>query len=214
MLFPVVLPQQETVLKAAITANLEPGITSVNLPQIEGDTMNATDMLPADKLSILKGIAAQHNTDPNLILAIGQLETGWGKLGDGRRGMYTGYGSFDSGSDYTKAGFEKQVAGTASKMSAWGIGPGEVTRERLAAGNAGLLPTGIYATDHKWPDKVFSIYKQIVDDSGDIKAADGVVISSDKQESISSGSGSSKKGYVFLGGCMLLTVGILAGVMK
>jgi hypothetical protein len=126
--------------------------------------------------------------------------------------MYTGYGSYDSGSDYSKAGFDKQVAGTARKMQAWGITPGHVTLARLQAGNNGLLPTGIYATDHAWPNKIYEIYRGIVDD-GSVKAAD--VSEPDPGGDGSSLTKSSKtKSYVFAGICGAFLVAVLGGVLK
>ena len=104
--------------------------------------------------------AAQYNVDPALILAIGQHETGWGKLGDGRKGMYLGYGSYDSGSDYSKAGLDSQVRGVARKLNSWGMSRGNVTLDRLRQGNAGAFPSGIYATDKGWPEKVWKYYQQ------------------------------------------------------
>jgi len=105
-------------------------------------------------------LAQKYNVDPALILAIGEQETNWGKSGDGKKGMYTGYGSYDSGSDYTKAGLEKQVEGTVKKMLAWGMSPGNVSFDRLNQGNKGNLPTGIYATDGNWQNSVWNLYKE------------------------------------------------------
>ena len=120
-------------------------------------------MLTELELKNLYNISLQKGADPKLVLAIGWLETNWGRLGDGKKGMYTGYGSFDSGSDYSYSGFTNQVYGTAGKMAAWGLAPGEVTLEKLQLGNSGVLPTGIYATDTAWPEKVWNIYNQIIE---------------------------------------------------
>ncbi len=177
--------------------------------------MLATDLLPSDKLNILQAIAADFNTDANLILAIGQHETGWGKLGDGVNGMYTGYGSYNSGSDYTKAGFETQVSGTARKMAAWGIRPGRVSLNILKDGNNGLLPTGIYATDHRWPDKVYSIYKSIIDNSSATNDSESIdpAPGSASQAKLIPGSDKSK-GYLFLGICAGFSLFVFMGVLK
>jgi len=105
-------------------------------------------------------LAQKYNVDPALILAIGEQETNWGKSGDGKNGMYTGYGSYDSGSDYTKAGLEQQVEGTVKKMLAWGMTPGNVSFDKLNQGNKGNLPTGIYATDDNWQNSVWNLYKE------------------------------------------------------
>lgn len=121
--------------------------------------MDASQMLNPMQLESVYKIAGQYNVDPKLILAIGWHETQWGRLGDGTSGMYTGYGSYDSGSDYSLAGFESQVKGTAQKMKSWGMTPGSVTLDRLILGNTGQLPSGIYATDQNWPNAVFNIYK-------------------------------------------------------
>ena len=123
--------------------------------------MQASEMLDPLQLGTLFNIAKQYNVDPNLILAIGWHETNWGRAGDGTKGMYTGYGSYDSGSDYTLAGFKSQVTGTAKKMAAWGMTPGNVTLERIQTGNSGALPTGIYATDGNWPNAVWNIYTSL-----------------------------------------------------
>ena len=116
--------------------------------------------LSNDIVSTVNRVAAKYDVDPALILAIGQHETGWGKLGDGRKGMYTGYGSYDNGSDYSYAGLEKQVEGTAKKMKAWGMSRGNVSLEKLRTGNSGKLPTGIYATDQNWPNAVWKYYQK------------------------------------------------------
>lgn len=123
--------------------------------------MTPDEMLSNEDLNIVYSIAAKYNVDPKLILAIGWLETQWGRLGDGKKGMVLGYGSFDSGSDYSYSGLEKQVSGAAAKLKAWGMTPGNVTLDRLEMGNSGALPTGIYATDPKWGLKVWNIYKSI-----------------------------------------------------
>lgn len=123
--------------------------------------MDASQMLNPMQLESVYKISNQYGVDPKLILAIGWHETQWGRLGDGKSGMYTGYGSYDSGSDYSLAGFESQVAGTAKKMKAWGMSPGSVTLERLTTGNKGGLPSGIYATDQNWPNAVYNIYKSL-----------------------------------------------------
>lgn len=111
-------------------------------------------------VSVVNSVASKYGVDPALILAIGQHETGWGKLGDGKKGMYTGYGSYDSGSDYSNAGLEKQVEGTAKKLRAWGMTRGNVSLERLRLGNSGALPTGIYATDKNWPNAIWNYYQK------------------------------------------------------
>ena len=116
--------------------------------------------ISSDIVSVVNKVAAKYDVDPALILAIGQHETGWGKLGDGRKGMYTGYGSYDSGSDYSNAGLEKQVEGTARKMKAWGMSRGNVSLDRLKTGNSGKLPTGIYATDKNWPNAIWNYYQK------------------------------------------------------
>jgi len=116
--------------------------------------------ISSDIVSVVNNVASRYDVDPALILAIGQHETGWGKLGDGRKGMYTGYGSYDSGSDYGYAGLEKQVEGTAKKMRAWGMSRGNVSLERLKTGNSGKLPTGIYATDKNWPNAIWKYYQK------------------------------------------------------
>lgn len=128
--------------------------------------MDASQMLNPMQLESVYKISNQYGVDPKLILAIGWHETQWGRLGDGKSGMYTGYGSYDSGSDYSLAGFESQVTGTAKKMKAWGMSPGSVTLESLRTGNSGVLPTGIYATDQNWPNAVFNIYKNLTGTSG------------------------------------------------
>ena len=111
-------------------------------------------------VSVVNSVASKYGVDPALILAIGQHETGWGTLGDGKKGMYTGYGSYDSGSDYSNAGLEKQVEGTAKKLKAWGMTRGNVSLERLRLGNSGALPTGIYATDKNWPNAIWNYYQK------------------------------------------------------
>lgn len=123
--------------------------------------MTPGDMLSSDQLNILYEIAEKFNVDPKLILAIGWHETQWGRLGDGKKGMVLGYGSFDSGSDYSYAGFEKQVTGVAQKLKSWGMTPGAVSLSRLELGNKGLLPSGIYATDSNWPNAVWTVYKNL-----------------------------------------------------
>jgi len=105
-------------------------------------------------------LAQKYNVDPALILAIGEQETNWGKSGDGKKGMYLGYGSYDSGSDYSQAGLENQVEKAIKKMSAWGMTPGNVSFDKLNQGNQGNLPTGIYATDGRWQNSVWNLYKE------------------------------------------------------
>ena len=105
-------------------------------------------------------LAQKYNVDPALILAIGEQETNWGKSGDGKKGMYLGYGSYDSGSDYSQAGLENQVEKAVKKMKAWGMSPGNVSFDRLNQGNNGNLPTGIYATSNEWQNGVWNLYKE------------------------------------------------------
>jgi len=138
--------------------------------------MQVSDMLTPEQLNTLYAIAKKYNVDPNIILAIGWHETHWGRLGDGRLGMFTGYGSYDNGSDYGYSGFEKQVTGTAKKMSAWGMKPGSASYAKLQAGQAGQLPTGIYATSSTWASSVWNIYKSIGGTGGAGGAADEVTI--------------------------------------
>lgn len=123
--------------------------------------LKASDMLTSSQLSQLYSISSRYNVDPKLILSIGWLETHWGRLGDGRKGMYTGYQSFDSGSNYGASGFVTQVTGTAKKMAAWGMTPGNVSLSRLQQGQAGRLPTGIYATSKTWAGSIWQIYREL-----------------------------------------------------
>lgn len=106
--------------------------------------------------------AKQYDTDPALIAAIGQHETRWGELGAGKIGFETGYGYYGPGNyDPAFQGLETQVERTAWKMSQWGIKPGGVTLTALKTGNAGGLPTGIYAADSNWPNAVYTQYTQL-----------------------------------------------------
>lgn len=127
-----------------------------------------SEILSPEQMTIIQKAAKEYGTDADLILAIGWHETNWGTAGDGLSGMYTGYGSYDSGSDYSLAGFESQVRGTARKMGTegWGIPEGGVTLSKLKAGNAGLLPTNIYATDSNWPNAIYKIYQEISGKTG------------------------------------------------
>lgn len=111
---------------------------------------------------LIRETARRENVDPYLIAAIGVHETRWGELGAGRQGFHLGYGFPDSGvGDPRFQGLEAQVRGATWKMGQWGKRPGTVTLEGLQAGNQGLLPTGIYATDQNWPNAVFRIYNQL-----------------------------------------------------
>lgn len=123
--------------------------------------MKVNDMLSPQEIAKVYEVARQYDVDPKLIFAIGWHETQWGRLGDGKKGMVLGYGSFDSGSDYSYAGFEKQVTGVAQKLKSWGMTPGAVSLSRLELGNKGLLPSGIYATDSNWPNAVWTVYKNL-----------------------------------------------------
>ena len=151
------LKQQRDGLNAPLITNIPSTTTST--------TGNATSALSKYKISpdisnAVNTISQKYNVDPALIYAIGQHETGWGKLGDGRKGMYTGYGSYDSGSDYGYSGLEKQITGTVKKMLAWGMTLGNVSLEKLNQGNSGNLPTGIYATDKNWQNNIWKYYKE------------------------------------------------------
>lgn len=123
--------------------------------------MKASDMLPSSDLSQVVQIAREYNVEPELLLAIGWHETQWGRLGDGQYGMYMGYGSYDSGSDYSFAGLVNQVKGAAAKMAAWGQTVGNVSLTGLSMGNSGVLPTGLYASDQTWANSIWKYYNQI-----------------------------------------------------
>ena len=110
--------------------------------------------------NLIVKISKDFNVCPYLIAAIGQHETGWGKLVD--HPLYTGYGAFDHGFDYRFAGEERQIRGTARMMREWGMRPGNVTLERLKKGNRGEFGR-IYATDPNWPYGVWRWYNRIRD---------------------------------------------------
>ncbi|MBT9145244.1 MAG: hypothetical protein DDT42_01114 [candidate division WS2 bacterium] len=116
-----------------------------------------------EQWKIINKWAQHYNVDPNLIAAIGQHETGWGREGAGRWGFYTGYGVYDKGDpDPRWQGLENQVRMTAERLSTWDMREGNITRERLRQGNRGQLGRGlIYATDPLWADKVFRIFQGI-----------------------------------------------------
>ena len=100
----------------------------------------------------------QFNVCPYLIAAIGQHETGWGKLVEHE--LYTGYGAFDHAFDHRFAGESRQIRGTARMMREWGMSPGNVTLERLKRGNRGEFGR-IYATDPNWAYAVWRWYNRI-----------------------------------------------------
>lgn len=108
--------------------------------------------------SLILKISREYNVCAYLIAAIGQHETGWGKLVDHE--LYTGYGAFDHAFDHRFAGEERQIRGTARMMREWGMTPNRVTLERLRRGNSGEFGR-IYATDPLWPDKVWRHYQRI-----------------------------------------------------
>ena len=98
---------------------------------------------------------------PYLLGAIGQHETGWGKLVNHE--FYLGYGAYcDREWDYRFAGEERQIKEVADMMREWGMRPGNVTLERLLAGNRGEFGR-IYATDPNWGYAVWRWYQRIKD---------------------------------------------------
>ena len=105
-------------------------------------------------------ISRDFNVCPYLIAAIGQHETGWGKLVTHE--LYTGYGAFDHAFDHRFAGEERQIRGTARMMQEWGMNPNRVTLDRLKRGNRGEFGR-IYATDPNWPYAVWRWYQRIKD---------------------------------------------------
>jgi len=137
-------------------------------PTLKGVTkMKISDMLSSDEWGTIQKTAAAAGTDPLLIAAIGWHETHWGDLGLGKKGYYTGYGAYSGTNQDSKyAGFDNQVAGTASKMAKWGMAEGAVSKAKLEAGNAGLLSSGIYAADKNWASSVWSVYSNLSNDLG------------------------------------------------
>lgn len=109
---------------------------------------------------LIKRYSKKFDVCPYLIAAIGQHETGWGKLVEHE--LYTGYGAFDHAFDHRFAGEERQIRGTARMMREWGMRPGSVTLERLKRGNRGVFGR-IYATDPNWPYAVWRWYNRIRD---------------------------------------------------
>lgn len=93
-----------------------------------------------------------YGIDPLIFVAIGLHETGWGQLGDGRRGNILGYGSFDSGSTYQWAGVNAQVQGAGKTLQKHGVR----TIADIAGGKADW-----YATDPQWKNGVVAQYNKI-----------------------------------------------------
>ena len=105
--------------------------------------------------------AKVYNVCPYLLAAIGQHETGWGKLVDHE--FYMGYGAFcDRPWAYEFAGEERQIKEVADMMREWEMKPGKVTLDRLKAGNLGAFGR-IYATDQDWVYGVWRWYNRIRD---------------------------------------------------
>ena len=93
-------------------------------------------------------------TDPILIAAIGMHETKWGTHPNVKHNYQLGYGIGNKKYE----GHINQIKYTSNKMIAWGITK-DASLENLRLGNKGVLPTGYYAEDKQWPDKVYEWYK-------------------------------------------------------
>ena len=118
--------------------------------------MNNFEHIPWD---LIIYYSKRFNVCPYLLAAIGQHETGWGKLVDHE--LYMGYGAFcDREWALEFAGEERQIKEVADMMSEWGMRPGKVTLERLRRGNRGDFGR-IYATDPNWPNAVWRHYQRI-----------------------------------------------------
>ena len=100
------------------------------------------------------------------LLAICRHETQFGTAGQGRppRDMILGYGSFDTNPDYSYGGIESQMKWGAKRISEALKSKGYVPKSFddvkyfWKGGDKGNYQ---WATDTKWPNSVWAIYKQI-----------------------------------------------------
>jgi hypothetical protein len=107
---------------------------------------------PQDQVALAMKYGQQYGVDPGLLLAIAKHETGFGKLGLGRKGLTLGYGAFDSGASYKWQGPEAQYKGAAGTLSKWGAN----SVDDVLAGKAAS-----YATDPGWEQAVANAYSSL-----------------------------------------------------
>lgn len=108
--------------------------------------------IPMKDWRLAQRIARKHRVDPLVLVAIGKIETDWGRLGDGRKGNILGVGSFDSGSSYKWAGVRNQLKKGAELLQSWGVrGIHDIKAGKAAS----------WATDPNWENAVSSMYSQL-----------------------------------------------------
>lgn len=176
--------------------------------------------------NVLVKYAGQYGTDPYLLAAIGQHETGFGRLGKGKQGYVMGYGVTHPQA-YKWQGLEKQAEATAKKLGST-IGQ-TITPETLysfAAENwkpdPGLAPKSY----EQWSSSVWNIYSNLKSISGGIPSYTKAPVDYAKdpegtKEAITSGveatttgvkdwlsSGWKNIAYVFVTGILMVLVGI------
>ena len=108
--------------------------------------------IPRTDWRMVKSIASRYGVDPLLLVAIGKIETDWGRLGDGRNGNVLGVGSYDTGSSYQWAGLRNQLRKGSELLKSWGA----TTLDAVVGGKASS-----WATDPGWESAVASKYREI-----------------------------------------------------
>lgn len=108
--------------------------------------------VPQDQVALARKYGAEYGVDPNLLLAIGKHETGFGELGLGKKGLTLGYGAFDSGETMKWAGHDNQYRAGAERLQDWGV----KGIDDIMAGKAAS-----WATDPKWEAGIQNAYQAL-----------------------------------------------------
>lgn len=126
-------------------------------PKTPARTSSSAGVSAAD-FALVQRVAKQYGIDPYILVAIGMHETGWGKLGDGRKGNILGVGSYDSGSTYKYAGLENQLVGAAKILKRHGVKTiADIAAGKLAPSNGKVR----YASDPNWSNAIVKQYNKV-----------------------------------------------------
>lgn len=109
----------------------------------------------------------KYGVDPYLLVAIGIHETGWGKLGLGRKGLILGVGAYDSGPVYTWAGLDRQLDQGAKILANHGV----KTIDDVKAGKAKF-----WTPSKGWAESVAKVHARITGGSDTVVVAENAAL--------------------------------------